>query len=556
MSEGSFFKTKDELAMETKAGNIPPAENVLQRAIRFAQNNSRTVAEAAPLTPFGQFGSGTNVPASDIPKVVFQTGQGVVADLPQNIVENPESFATGGVPGVQFRAGQAVPGQVLNSFFGGNAPDAREVTPFSGVGQAMAEGFLEPQSPQGKVAGITGNILSGFIPIAAPQALPKAASAAGRGAEKVLSPINPTPAIMEQIDLPNVMRGKLKAVKKGAEPTIGRFEKSIAETESQLSGIKQQSGLSQKINTQARRAKQKSIAQELARDVNDLKFEAKRGIPEKIDAKRSQANDLYGDRLKEINLKVEKDDLMGLIDDTLSDKSIKAGERIQLTPSEQKLVKIAEDLDSTEVDVGDVKDLKGLIARVRKEIPANDHALTVFYQKVGDFLEGTSEGRALKELNQGHKKIYELSKKAKEFTPSAVAKKAKGAMGPEETKFLEEIESELGTDVLKKASQIREKSVRLAKELEIDPEVMGKFNRKEQEQLENLLLGKKELLKKFKAKVAENLENIRTNTSLRRAELRKEVFTKTKRAVMLAALGGLLAGRSKGSSVRDVIARM
>lgn len=93
--------------------------------------------------------------ASDIPQIAFQTGQGIIGNAPQNIVENPMTAAMSGLPGVQAKSGAQGITALKKLIFGGNAVEP-ETTEFS-------EKYLEPKTVGGKIAGVVGNIAGGSI---------------------------------------------------------------------------------------------------------------------------------------------------------------------------------------------------------------------------------------------------------------------------------------------------------------------------------------------------------------------------------------------------------
>lgn len=82
-------------------------------------------------------------------KTGFQVGQGFLQNLPQNIAENPTSFAMSGVPGVQFKAGTQPYGLLDESM-------EPETTQFS-------DKYLKPQSGVGQVVGGLGNFITSMI---------------------------------------------------------------------------------------------------------------------------------------------------------------------------------------------------------------------------------------------------------------------------------------------------------------------------------------------------------------------------------------------------------
>lgn len=95
----------------------------------------------------------------EVGKTGFQIGQGFLSNLPQNIAENPMSFAMGGVPGVQLKAGT----QPYQFFDESMAPETTE----------FSEKFLNPQSDIGQITGGVGNFLTGLVnPIKAIGATP------------------------------------------------------------------------------------------------------------------------------------------------------------------------------------------------------------------------------------------------------------------------------------------------------------------------------------------------------------------------------------------------
>lgn len=92
---------------------------------------------------------------SDVPKVAFQTAQGALGNLPQNIVENPLTTSLSGVPGVQAKFGAQISSGIKKLIMGGNAVEP-ETTEFS-------EKYLEPETVGGKILGTVGNIAGGSI---------------------------------------------------------------------------------------------------------------------------------------------------------------------------------------------------------------------------------------------------------------------------------------------------------------------------------------------------------------------------------------------------------
>ena len=88
-------------------------------------------------------------------RTAFQVGQGAMQNLPQNIAENPMSFAMSGAPGVQTLAGaQGITG-LKDLLFGGGKIEP-ETTEFS-------EAYMKPQSDLGQIVGSVGNLLTSLI---------------------------------------------------------------------------------------------------------------------------------------------------------------------------------------------------------------------------------------------------------------------------------------------------------------------------------------------------------------------------------------------------------
>ena len=419
-----FFKTQEELDVQKFQGKPVNAENLLQKAIR-----------AAALTnPIGLTGT---LGPSEALKTGFQTGQGVLGNLPQNIMENPKTFAQSGPFGTQALSGAVQGEDIRNAILPGRDTDLSkpEGGIFGQFGRSFSKAFLEPKTTQGKIAAGIGNLASGFIPLAAPQAIPKALSASGKAVGAISKPFRVKP-----------IRQKMAAVGESVQQSVSSELKSKGKIQ-QANRV--QSILKKRGATQAR-----GIAKEGGRTV-------KSSVHEFFKKKNVE----FGESFSKLDSKMTAKDIEDVLSSAASE--IGAGD-IPGSPAFNLLqnkgrygVKKSSKISTITGEKAEIvkkysKEQVQAITKAVRDSVGDERAKAIFNKHLLDKLSDAVPG--LKELKASHAPIYKIARESKEVNQSSIGLVARGNIPATEVRRLSGIEKKIGSNFIEKAIQHQRKT--------------------------------------------------------------------------------------------------
>mgnify|MGYP007031186951 CR=1 FL=1 len=377
----------------------------------------------------------------DLPQVAFQTGQGLLENLPQNIIENPRTFVSSGIPGVQFKSGAMLP-DMIRAFLdkrGGGTGQRRiepETTEFS-------EKYLEPNTAAGKAVGLAGNIVTSFLSPAAMLAGPATKS---------------------------LRTGHIRKEIKSIEDLISTSRKSEVPLKEKVSQI----GRVSKILT----SKTKKKAGKLA-------YEGGKEVIEKGDKLFDVARENYKSLLSGVNPRnVSFDDVIKTIDKTLEAKGSKVAEF--MSPQERNLMSLKNELlgygkkieaieeirdpvtntiiqqgqkASSELPkFGRAQELKNIQDKAYQAMSGNKNIEGEFLHNFGIMLEKKG-ANGLTKANANYRKAYKTYDQAKSVRKGSIKRVALDPNIPEsEVIDLMKAEQGIGTKNVSKARDIARKN--------------------------------------------------------------------------------------------------
>jgi len=544
------------------------SENILQKAVG-ALGSGSLIGQAA------------DVPLVDKPKVLFNTAQGVIGNLPQNVMENPQAFAMGGLPGVQAAAG-AISGEDINNLgrsvlsrFGvgsGEQTDLfqRERGALANIGQITSRVLFQPTSAQGQAISTIGNIAAGSVPIAAPTGVARSVAGTGKMAARALDAVDPFGEMIEKSKIPAQMarkqrfiRNKFSSKLKPIEEKITRVTGRLGRAKRGLEQRKESLSLQQQIAKQSLKKQLQATNRKLDEELESIVFTGERDIRDKVQNIFKAGNKEFGKRLDELQSDMSTDDFIGILDETADELgfnlgSIETGEGVEKSVglvggSSDKIRKLRDTFANRFGEGGTSLNARqvNLQAKLIKDTLGKDEvAKTIFNQK---FVDRISEGvDGLQDLRAEHAKLFEKAKQAKAFKGATQIRRAGGKgnpISPEEFEELSKAEKALGTNVFPRAKALAEK--RLASDLGVDVAAIKRAGSKRIAQLEQQLEalgGEKKAILSRARKIAANVSE---NFRLKRAKLSEKQLQAVKNDAIIGVTLSLLGF----NFIRNIIGR-
>lgn len=496
----------ENLAQE-RAGKIPSSNAVLDRA-------------AKDITPFWS--------NSDIPKVAFQTGQGLLQNAPQNIVENPMTTAMSGLPGVQAKSGMQAVGGIASLFGKDLGPSYKPET------TSLSDKYLNPKSLAGQGLGFVGNLATNMV-----NPMIGIAPTAG----KVIESVNPISTMIRQAELPAESARAMQTLKGLQAEEISPLGEKISRTEGIRDLIKGQ---------QVSRPRPTSPKVNKA-SMDEIIFSGKEEIGQKSLAKAKEYTDKFGEGFSKLDSTMTKGNFAEIGERTIDALGAET-QMIPGTPANKiktfldKLLPLDKD-GMTRLDPDEILSPEAVQAAskaLKNALSTDLNAQIKFSQNLMESLPETVKG--LKELKADYAPKFATMLGAKKYlTGTGLSKIASGSAGPSRIAKMEKFAGEIGSESVGKAKSFAEGS---RKEAESAQKVAKEFDLNEaeiKEVGEKFLsyIGKKldaygeeraNFIAQHKAE-AEDLMNMFRDA---RETLGKEKITKYKRLATLTAIASAL----------------
>ncbi len=483
-------------------------ESLLQKAIKTA----------AMGTPVGAAGL---TPKEDLGTALFQTAQGAVGNLPENVLANPVTTATSGPVGVQFKSGaQGAEGIVnLGKYFMGKETKNKIKSEFPIFHQ-----MLQPKTLHGQITGTIGNIAASAFPLAAPRAVGSALGKFGRAVGRVGDEFSPIGETIAKAKIPAKQARTLRRVRNIFEskkaPILAKEErvgKALKKARKLEETHAERFSIQKKATIQNARKTLKEAKDALDDEVKSLATKGKQEIDEAVSLKFKEKNAEFGEKLDSLSSTMTKE--------KLSDALIKAADDVDDIDVQKKLTNMADELlegsilDEFPDEPLSARKVQQFIKRARNAGGRSELNKTVINKHMLDATDDTVEG--LRGLKESHAPIYKLAKQAKKFSSESKIRRAarggKAGLSKEDFSEISGVESELGTNVFGKARQLAQKSKKLADDLGVDEDSIKRIGSKRierlSEELNRLGVKKKEIVSKAEKSARNIVENFQRKRS-------------------------------------------